>query len=510
MAMSDPSPPPPEVSDGAQQPQCWECRRRRRVCDGAQPVCSKCRAARIVCPGYANKKPLTWLAPGQVMSRTRKRKKERTIQQPGNSSRDGQRTTGSAVTPSSDLKPDDSISDGQMEDFIISTPVELRPEIWDVFEAIIYYNGHIYADLVQHQLGPSAFVIPMTLTEHVPPSIVHTLVCIVLSHRMIQMTEDPGSNILVKPLWTRLYRHQDVALRSINKLMSNDETRTHLLTVISVYVLLFALLQQSFNPCWRTHVHGFMSLIRHFGSVPDIIRDIPDMEASLMALTIVSILANTTSPRDNQFHVASTADALLLIRTYYTEFYYPAVACPPELFTELVHINDLRAQPPSPDTTRSAHAILSRLESFSPEDWSAKHRNHQEEWLLLSRAFHSSVTLYALLSLQSSAALPSSASPELDLLRARHARRLFSLLGNAMDTPKVRKRMTWPLIVAGVEAARASREVQRYVGERLAEMGREQGCAPPLVARAILEKFWDRGGEGGWEGCFGEVWALVL
>jgi hypothetical protein len=51
---------------------CWECQRRRLVCDCARPVCNKCHGAGLVCPGYEDKKPLTWLAPGRVLSRTRK------------------------------------------------------------------------------------------------------------------------------------------------------------------------------------------------------------------------------------------------------------------------------------------------------------------------------------------------------------------------------------------------------------------------------------------------------
>ena len=52
--------------------QCWHCLRRRLVCDFLRPGCGKCSAAGIVCPGYDDKKPLTWLAPGQVLSRTRR------------------------------------------------------------------------------------------------------------------------------------------------------------------------------------------------------------------------------------------------------------------------------------------------------------------------------------------------------------------------------------------------------------------------------------------------------
>ncbi len=66
---SEPSPSP----DPTKTP-CWECSRRGWTCDGSLPVCNRCKAASIVCPGYGDSKPLVWLAPGRVTSRTRRQK----------------------------------------------------------------------------------------------------------------------------------------------------------------------------------------------------------------------------------------------------------------------------------------------------------------------------------------------------------------------------------------------------------------------------------------------------
>lgn len=54
--------------------QCWECLRRRLVCDSGQPFCKKCHTAGVVCPGYEDKKPLKWVTPGRVTSRNRRTK----------------------------------------------------------------------------------------------------------------------------------------------------------------------------------------------------------------------------------------------------------------------------------------------------------------------------------------------------------------------------------------------------------------------------------------------------
>ena len=52
------------------QRRCWECLRRRLVCDLKRPACGKCNRAGILCPGYGEQKPLTWLRPGTVKSKT--------------------------------------------------------------------------------------------------------------------------------------------------------------------------------------------------------------------------------------------------------------------------------------------------------------------------------------------------------------------------------------------------------------------------------------------------------
>ena len=118
--------------------QCWECRRRRLVCDGTQPVCAKCRAAGIVCPGFADKKPLTWLAPGQVMSRARRNGRKKAPRETrNNKTQQLQVKPATPATPRSDSTSDDP-GGSPPHDLLIGKPVELRPEVCDVFDAIMY------------------------------------------------------------------------------------------------------------------------------------------------------------------------------------------------------------------------------------------------------------------------------------------------------------------------------------------------------------------------------------
>lgn len=60
------------TKETGQRRQCWECTRRRLVCDSTKPHCNKCRVSGTECPGYGERKPLKWLAPGKVKSRNRK------------------------------------------------------------------------------------------------------------------------------------------------------------------------------------------------------------------------------------------------------------------------------------------------------------------------------------------------------------------------------------------------------------------------------------------------------
>lgn len=57
---------------------CWECLKRRLVCDLGRPGCQKCQSRDTECPGY-DKKPLKWLHPGQTRSKGRRAKNESNV-----------------------------------------------------------------------------------------------------------------------------------------------------------------------------------------------------------------------------------------------------------------------------------------------------------------------------------------------------------------------------------------------------------------------------------------------
>lgn len=198
-------------------------------------------------------------------------------------------------------------------------------------------------------------------------------------------------------------------------------------------------------------------------------------------------------------------ETLVLIQDHYTEFFYPPVACPPALLNEIVLINQLRShdEPSSASAAQRATETLSRIESFDPEAWASSHETLQETWLLIAGLHRAATALFCILSLQSSGAFQQEPeAPELELARAKHARELFGLLEAGFSTPRVKRRMTWALVVAGVEAARAGKGVQKYIGACLHEICRSQGLAATMVVKRALERFWNKGGEGGWDECW--------
>lgn len=103
---TNPTAPPPS----SDQKSCWECSRRRLVCDEVRPTCRKCRDAGIVCPGYSGAKPLRWLAPGRVNARIRRKPKRRGA----GSTTEGRAKSAHAVAPAdtADGKSPSSSSSG--------------------------------------------------------------------------------------------------------------------------------------------------------------------------------------------------------------------------------------------------------------------------------------------------------------------------------------------------------------------------------------------------------------
>ena len=230
-----------------QVPWCWECQRRRLVCDQTKPVCNKCRITGIVCPGYGDKKPLTWLAPGKVKSRERKRKSS-----PKNS---GEASKSSVIKTKK--KPDAGVQNHQL----IVQP-EFNVESKQSLEAADYCksflqgracalkqmltmnsidNNNIYPMFLMNQLAPTPFIAPVVvpLFRYLPIAAIRIMVSMALRHRAFQLSQN-AEQTSASELWSRSYHYHDLSIRGLNEDLSKEATRSNDFTISTVGLFLIA------------------------------------------------------------------------------------------------------------------------------------------------------------------------------------------------------------------------------------------------------------------------------
>lgn len=178
--------------------------------------------------------------------------------------------------------------------------------------------------------------------------------------------------------------------------------------------------------------------------------------------------------------------------------------CPPSLFAEIIKINHLRAQATGLDTIKTdlspeTYDILSRIESFSPEQWAETKPLSKGDWLIIGSVYKSAVALYCISSLQSVSVLP--ATRALRACCTTLGQRLHGLLKQALSSTCIQSSVLWPLILLGTEAVYQESTMRTFVAEKLQEMSRRLGSYLPLTAKAVLERFW-ASGETHWDACF--------
>ena len=252
--------------------QCWECQRRRLVCDFSFPACNKCCAAGVDCPGYGENKPLRWLAPGKVTSWTRQRR--RLIAQKDKGQSATAATSSEGITDEIPVLP----RHPEREVGKVSVPpsIKLTTEACTAVEAIIYCklfpanpspprpawcmkyknreteprdkltgilsdNSRIFPEFAPMlELGPIPYITPISpyILPVLSPSIHHTLVYLALSHRTHQLPKI-NSPALTETR-SRLYHYRGLAIRSLSEEVSREQTSTSNATIISVLEFLFA------------------------------------------------------------------------------------------------------------------------------------------------------------------------------------------------------------------------------------------------------------------------------
>ena len=254
---------------------CWECRRRRLECGGEQPICTKCRTSGVVCPGYGDKKPLVWITPGKVVSRTWKRKNR--------------------------VQPKEVC---ERVTIITSPGRELRTDSHAIAEALEYCerprcrhcyiqetltsgqdNTCILPETISNHLGTNHFIAHIPSINLFPQSTIHTLISMVISYRLYRATDD--ARVLPAISTTRqLYRHRQLALQVLSRLIGDEQTASSDETIGAVYTLMFAVLQQSLTPIWRPHFDVFLEIIKRRGGFLSLIQSSPNLYLMLFAFWV--------------------------------------------------------------------------------------------------------------------------------------------------------------------------------------------------------------------------------
>lgn len=156
--------------------------------------------------------------------------------------------------------------------------------------------------------------------------------------------------------------------------------------------------------------------------------------------------------------------------------------------------------------TLEAHDLLSRIESFSPEDW-AQPGEHYDDWLLIGTIYQSAIAIYCTMAFQSLTLFPSTI--EMNSMRSIHGDRLLDGLRRGMKTPRLINFMMWPLTVAGVEAGFRDERTRYWIGVQLMELSRHLGTSGPLKSHAVLKRYWQKE-EPGWDECFDKPYVCII
>ncbi|RJE22437.1 C6 zinc finger [Aspergillus sclerotialis] len=488
----------------ASKRQCWECVRRRLVCDSSEAGCNKCSRAGIVCPGYNDNKPLKWLTPGKTTSLIRRHRQasppRKPLRQPA-SSREAADKTQTPQHGRENEMPQMTVFLGDLGD-------GTRAAV----DAALYYKSEIYPRFApMHQLEPSPYITPimMGLLRFFPVSFCHTMAYLVLGHRIQHIVKNVDSSQIME-MRSRLLYHRGLAIRAVNEDVASVKTNHIDLVIGSVMMLLFSEIRESASSDWRHHFDGAAELIKLRGGLENTLRSCDPMRPALLYFLVIGVITNTTSPPSHHITITSQLDLINLMAELYGDGLFPVLLCPPYLFLDIIKINHLRFQAikyPADEFVRSAALeLLEHIEAFLPERWIRSNASAQDEWLLLGHIYRSAVALYCILSLQSLSILQS--TEPLRMARVTHQALLLQSLQKAFFNPLLKKSMMWPLLVAGMSGINADANTREFIDEQLLEMSGDLATPVPLAARALFKQFW-RSGKASWDECFDKSYAFV-
>ncbi|EAL86331.1 C6 finger domain protein, putative [Aspergillus fumigatus Af293] len=335
-----------------------------------------------------------------------------------------------------------------------------------------------------------------------------------------------------KSLAVTFYRYRGLVIRSLRNDINQGHKRASdvvlagIITLLLVDVslkcsmrnhppilnhILLRKAQQGASPHWRYHMEGLQKLILLRGGIRSLARS-ARLAPLLHCFVCIAVIGDTVSPTS---HLATSR--LRLEESYFIlenlgNGVFDFQMCPKPLFAEIIRINHLRVQAWKQSPTRpgplaqEAYGVLNRINTFSSERWADSKPSSKEDWRIVGESYQAAVSLYCILSLQSLSVLP--LNPSLRASCASCGRLLQDLLNEALSSPRIKRSVLWPLVVLGVLAVNGGAGMRAFVREHLPEMSRHIGSYVPLMAKALLEKFW-ASGETSWDACFDKPYTVV-
>ncbi|KAK5995378.1 Phomenoic acid biosynthesis cluster-specific transcriptional regulator-like protein [Cladobotryum mycophilum] len=494
---------------------CWECLKKRRVCDLGRPQCRKCHTRGLDCPGY-DKKPLKWLQPGQTRSKGQRARDE---------SNAGARQVALSMSPKLSCK---------------STAL---------LEAFQYYNANVCPDMVATGNGlQSAFFIPLHAAAYMPTAIAESMICIALGHRILQCRDtfnDPNQLVLAK----RLQSHRGSAIRALSEDLGRPDCHANDETLVSILTFLFSEIQQSISPTWRQHHDGAYKIIEMRGGMPRLILSHKEFRHLFQYFILTDVIGATTSPDIEITRARRQCELISILPILYGNGMSTSLPCPPELLAAVIRINDLRSRRRMIDEAEdevpvAALEVLEDINSFSPGKWATEVRRYHRsgsikgdstvdeavvpkrqasawDWESVASTFQAAVAIYcisALLDQDEMAFGAQLGTEDIPILKmAYFATLLADLRRIASSQPdQLRKLVIWPLVIAGIERDAAQDDDRLFVIGELEWISRALGTAAPLVAKDFLTRLWKNAGdlqvngEGRWDTLFDRPYVFAV
>ncbi|KAI0202801.1 fungal-specific transcription factor domain-containing protein [Astrocystis sublimbata] len=544
---------------------CWECQRRRLVCDSTRPICNRCRTNGIVCPGYGEQQPLRWVKPGRVTARGRRRGRaggaRGSVRAPKNAPDESKADANAnaisvraAMHQTTSMSRDLGDNDKLQSAFdALSLLPNMRPDIINSFirhnvacenfagvQASYDYNIEMYARCSPHKLlhGESKFQLPPTSTVQVlPPTLRSLFVIFAIIHQVNKLPRDTGRDVRLQARSAYTF-WMCQSIRSLNEDIAEATTRSNDATMTGVLMLLLA--GQMMQPCgrWRFHYNGLMKMARLRGGMEKIWNERSHMSNFIQTTVMCEVFGNTTSPSHDQLTELSHPENLDFMKRVWgskpPDIYIGSI-CPSSLYVTIIQINHLRALatsgiavsdtsnsslssslPPTANrddhlpSSNTAQELLHSILDFSPQSWAETNGfpDTRDHWLLVARVHQSAAVLFCILSLQYLLLLPRE-SIRLLRIRRSHYDRLLLDLKQGFKYTNFKNCLFWPLVVAGAAAVHGTTFERAFITDLMSDSVKDIGCSTPLLARKLMLEFW-RSGKTGWDECFDQPYLFVL